>query len=491
MAAATGSKATSQFTWHSGAPLRSTATWSTIAYGGGRWVAVSQSGTAAVSTNGVSWTAFPTPAGTWQSLAYGNGEFVALASTSGSTEEMLSTSGTQWIALPGPDGPWSAISYGDGLFVAVSAQGQIVTSPNARVWTTRWSHENYQLTAITFGGSHFVAVDAALGATIFSANGEFWSRILSSRPETRWSAVAYGNSNFVALSGSGGGVTETSVYGRLWTLHSTSILQMVPAAAFGCGSFVAVGQVAGGSSGIESSWSGTTWTTSQVPSTSSGKWLSVAYGSHTFVALSSDGETVWTRPTSDCAATLPSTPRQVSGNVHGGEVWTYMHPARDPGGSPVVSYEVTLTYKGTTRKCVAPVSFQPNCIIRGLVNGTVYAVTTQARNRFGYSVTTDPELVIPVASSHFDAIATTRSVSQSTPVVLEVTGITANSEGIYPNTVVTVHVGPQVVTCRPNPFGECLLTVANLPAGSQDIFATYVGYGVSYRSPLTSVVVTP
>ena len=75
------------------------------------------------------------------------------------------------------------------------------------------------------------------------------------------------------------------------------------------------------------------------------------------------------------------------------------------------------------------------------------------------------------------------------PVTIQVTGVVANSEGIYPVTTVEVQVGPRLETCRPNPFGQCLLTFAHLPLGRQSIVAFYTGYGVSYRSPASSVLV--
>ena len=78
-------------------------------------------------------------------------------------------------------------------------------------------------------------------------------------------------------------------------------------------------------------------------------------------------------------------------------------------------------------------------------------------------------------------------VSQGGPVVVQVTGVHANNEGIYPITTITVHVGATIVHCHPNPFGECLLTVSNPPIGTDSIYATYTGYGTSYQSPTSYV----
>jgi hypothetical protein len=120
----------------------------------------------------------------------------------------------------------------------------------------------------------------------------------------------------------------------------------------------------------------------------------------------------------------------------------------------------------------------------------VYSVTTQAHNRFGYSVSTDPEFVIPVSSSRFSAVTTQATIEQSAPVVIQITGVVANSEGIYPVTEVTIHFGSTLAYCHPNPFGECLITIPNPAVGSTAIYATYKGYGRSYVSPTSHVTIT-
>jgi hypothetical protein len=97
--------------------------------------------------------------------------------------------------------------------------------------------------------------------------------------------------------------------------------------------------------------------------------------------------------------------------------------------------------------------------------------------------------VIPVATWTFSAMASEPVVAQGTPLVVQVTGVRANSEGIYPNSVITVHVGSRVATCYANPFGECLITISNPPVGSSLIYATYTGYGTSYQSPASHVTV--
>ena len=462
--------------------------WYSVNYGNGLWVALGHSPDVAVSTNGSTWTEYPVPAGSWQSVAYGNGRFVALSSTNANPEELVSSNGRSWAPVTGPAGPWTALTFGGGRFVAVSSSGQIDTSTNGMQWTPAWHHGNLDFTSVAYGDGHFVAGDSALGAVGISNNGVNWSRIFPApNSVASWKAVVYGEGEFVALDGSSSSYIATSVYGSVWTLHQLSPADVVDGATFGCGSFVGVGQSTTSTDNVISSTTGTAWSTAAVPIDTTTNWTAVGYGARRFVAVDAAGNIAWSRTTANCAAIVPISPQQVSGNINSGRVWTYMHPPSSAGGAPVNSYRVNIS-KGTfTRQCVAPVYFEPNCIIAGLANHQVYWVTAQSHNRFGYSVPTDPEFVIPVASSTFNAVASEAVVPRGGPLLVQVTGVRANNEGIYPTSTITVHVGARVVDCHPNPFGECLLTISNAPIGTDSIYATYTGYGTSYQSPTSHV----
>jgi hypothetical protein len=246
----------------------------------------------------------------------------------------------------------------------------------------------------------------------------------------------------------------------------------------------------GTSNPIISSPTGAQWAENIVPTSTQSNWTSISYGKGKYVALDSAGEIALSSG-SDCSANVPSAPLQVSGNVHGGEVWTYMHPSAQSGGAPVEGYRVAITDGITTTYCRAAVFYQPNCIVRGLQNHKIYWVTAQAYNRFGYSAPTDPEFVIPVPTWTLQVAAPPSSADQEAPsdspstssVDLQLTGVIANSSGFYPVTTVAVHFGSTLKTCRPNPFGECVITVSDPPTGTVPTYATYTGYGRSYRSP--------
>ena len=486
--------------------------WSAVAFLDGQWIALSHAGVIADSIDGTTWNEQPAPVGSWQTAAFGSGGFVALSSADVIPNEMVSSNGVQWSTLPGPPGTpeqaghpalygqWTGIVYGDGLYAAVSSVGTVATSSDGVTWTRSFWRPEDDFTSITFGDGRFVAVDAAEGDVLLSLDGLHWSLIrqplTGSVPAPtgglHLGAVAYGNGNFVALGGvgSGAGYVATSVYGYVWNLHRYSPAQAVDAVTFGCGSFVAAGQFLGATGPIISSPTGAVWEASTVATGDTSSWTAVTYGAGRYVAVDTTGDIFTSRSNADCSQTVPSPPQQVSGNIHSGQVWTYMHPPANAGAAPVEGYRVAITDGVTTRYCGAPVYFEPNCIINGLQNHKVYWVTAQAYNRFGYSAPTDPEFVIPVAAWTLDTAAPPLVVA-GTSAAVQVTGVIANSLGIYPVTTVSVHLGALVENCRPNPFGECMLTVADLPVGTVPIYATYFGYGRAYRSSTLEVVVAP
>jgi hypothetical protein len=503
--------------WTVSQPSTAPIAWSSVAFLDGHWIALSHSGNAATSSDGSVWTNQAVPVGSWDSVAYGAGRYVALSSADAVPNEMTSTNGEQWSTMSGPpgtprqagrptqNGRWTSLAYGHGLFVAVSGVGTVDTSPNGVTWTQRFWRPRNSFTSLTYGDGRFVAVDAKQGDILLSRTGVNWSLIFQpltgsvSAPigGVHFGAVAYGGGNFVAFgdSTSGAGYVATSVSGNVWTLHQYSPAQEVDTATYGCGAFLAGGTSTGTSDSLISSPTGAEWTGNNAPTSTQSPWTGVAYGSGRYVAVDAAGDMA-TSKGSLCAATVPSAPLQVSGNVHDGEVSTYMHPSSDSGGAPVEGYRVAITDGVTTRYCHAAVYFQPTCIITGLQNHKTYWVTAQAYNRYGFSAPTDPEFVIPVATWSLQVTAPSssdQSVPSYTPssssVDLQLTGIIANSEGFYPVTTVTVHLGSIVESCRPSPFGECLIRVKDPLNGAVPTYATYTGYGRSYRSPTVDLAI--
>ena len=144
-------------------PTLGAGTYSAIAFGGTTYVIISTGNNAtAFSTNAQTWTTGGTlPASTtWTSLAYGNGRFVAMAVT-GRIAYSLDF-GVTWIQPPTTAGAttsvlsssytWTKVRYGQGLFFAI-AQGTTVcaTSPDGVDWTVSALTGGPTWTNIAFG----------------------------------------------------------------------------------------------------------------------------------------------------------------------------------------------------------------------------------------------------------------------------------------------------------------------------------------------------
>jgi hypothetical protein len=122
------------------------------------------------SPDGITWTAQTAAANNdWVSVTYGGGLFVAVA-TSGTAANRVMTSpdGITWTAQTVAallNKNWLGITYGDGLFVAVSNAGtgnRVMSSPDGTTWTAQTSSSNDNWTAVSHGNGVFVAKSAAL-----------------------------------------------------------------------------------------------------------------------------------------------------------------------------------------------------------------------------------------------------------------------------------------------------------------------------------------
>jgi hypothetical protein len=144
-----------------------------IAYGKNRFVAI-KSGTnvtnhATSTTVTGTWTAGTLPSSSnWNSIAYGNNRFVAISNTSG-TIAAYSLDGITWAASTLPaTAVWTKVTYGQGVFLAVSTTTAAATSPDGVTWTVRaTSTAASGFSAVTFGNRNryglFVGVGAGTG----------------------------------------------------------------------------------------------------------------------------------------------------------------------------------------------------------------------------------------------------------------------------------------------------------------------------------------
>jgi hypothetical protein len=225
VAIASGTNATARsvnggVTWTAGGNLPASTTWTSIAYGQGRWVAVASGGTtSAYSTDGgVTWTAggnLPTSA-TWTAITYGAGKFVAIA-TASTAVAYSPDGGVTWVGGTGlANSNWSSVKFGNNKFVAVSATSGTVAafSLNGIAWTAATLPSTASWTGVTYGQGVFLAVSSTTAAAT-SEDGLVWTaRTISTSNSV---AAAFGDINqtgrFATISNSGTANTSSVLAG--------------------------------------------------------------------------------------------------------------------------------------------------------------------------------------------------------------------------------------------------------------------------------------
>lgn len=226
-------------TWTSGGalPVGMSGVTVGIAYGystvgSGRWVAVASSGATAYSVNGgISWVAGGAlPAGTYSCVAYGQGRWVAL--TTGNTINAYSTDGgVTWTAgtvLPAST-TWISVVYGANKFVAVSSDGTVNPAYSVDGGLS-WSSTGASgylgtgtITRIGYGQGVFVVTTSSSNNMSSSEDGINWT--------TRAITRASGTGAFRAVNGNP---------------SRTNIWAIIPSAATTAGSSAILGSTAKG-----------------------------------------------------------------------------------------------------------------------------------------------------------------------------------------------------------------------------------------------------
>jgi len=198
-------------------------------------IASGTNATARSVDGGVTWTAggnLPSSA-TWTSVAYGQGRWVAVAS-GGTASAYSEDGGATWVeggALPASE-KWISITYGAGKFVAIADESNdAASSPDGGVtWAGSTGLANSDWNSVAFGNNRFVAVSKTSGTVAaYSLNGIAWTA--ATLPTTAvWTGVTYGQGVFLAVSSTT--AAATSEDGIVWTARTIDTSNSV-AAAFG------------------------------------------------------------------------------------------------------------------------------------------------------------------------------------------------------------------------------------------------------------------
>lgn len=194
----------------SGAP-----TFTSVAFGGGIWVAVASNGGAYRSTDGVTFSSINTGnANALNYVTYGGSpaKFVAVGASNG-------TAGTILTSTDGATNTWTpqtsnagnnalnGVTFANGKFVALGANSTLVTSPDGVTWTARtMPSAGFPLSRVAFGDGYFVAVANTNNVFFTSSDAIAWVQVAPSLEvfnSSNGSAIAYGNGRFVVGAGLG------------------------------------------------------------------------------------------------------------------------------------------------------------------------------------------------------------------------------------------------------------------------------------------------
>jgi len=229
---------TNGVTWKTSTLPTKTLSYSEVAYGAGRFVAMANKTNAdAYTTNPARWSYTTTlPLAAWSGLAYGSGKFVAISQTTSGKGVIAaySTNGATWNRAVMPFGSpsvgqpsWQSITYGNGEFVAVGGyapQDAVAYSANGAIWTAANLSGNGWWDAIGYGTDGFVAVGQNGGSGSISTNATTWAGTQLPGDNTSWNSVAYGNGVYVAVQvgpsgflGQSFGAVAYSSNGTTWT----------------------------------------------------------------------------------------------------------------------------------------------------------------------------------------------------------------------------------------------------------------------------------
>lgn len=238
--------------------------------------------------------ASPATNASWQSMAYGNGVYVAVAANTSTAA--TSSDGTTWTQRTLPaSGTWMTVTFGAGLFVTVAQNSNMAaTSPDGITWTLRTMPANAAWRAVTYGGGRFVAVCNSALTTAYSLDGITWTAGGNLPATHSWQAIGYGAGAFLAFAGSNAAYAISTDGGVSWTQRSMPLNATYTAIVFGASGFVAVNN---GGANVHTSADGLTFTARTLPAGLNGlSWNAAAYVGGQYVMVANGSAAAATSP---------------------------------------------------------------------------------------------------------------------------------------------------------------------------------------------------
>ena len=243
--------------------------WQKVIYGNGIFVAFQNGHAVATSPDGSTWTVYTlttglncSPGGIWDGT-----QFVAMFSLSSNWYIYTSPDGAAWTqgallcptSIGSTAGTPTQIIFTGSLYVitfqTANVNVSIRTSPDLITWTAQSSPAGYWY-GLAYGNGVFVAISIGLSSPYImtSPNGIAWTAQTNTASAKNWKAIVFTGSIFVISGALTQAETAWSVDGVNWTLVNAAVdYNNWQAIAVGSGLAVAVAGVSGTTSAMHAS----------------------------------------------------------------------------------------------------------------------------------------------------------------------------------------------------------------------------------------------
>ncbi|MCT4639873.1 MAG: PKD domain-containing protein [Bacteroidales bacterium] len=206
-----------------------------VAYGNNIFVAVGyygnsfnneDKGSINYSADGINWNEVATMSGgdSWHKVVFDGGKFIVSGDYGAIT---TSTNGKDWNKeSTAEQRDWYSIAFNSSKYVFTSGAARFGVSDKADMMNVTVKKSNYNddvWYSIVYGADKFVMVGNN-GRAGYSTDGTDWTfKTIDKNNYTRFGAVAYGNSGYVATASVGSTYTAISTDGIDWTMRKNSI----------------------------------------------------------------------------------------------------------------------------------------------------------------------------------------------------------------------------------------------------------------------------
>jgi hypothetical protein len=202
--------------------------WSSVAFGNGRFVALSGSVShakriGAYSEDGITWHEFTYQSSSsyWCSVSFVRDIFIAhTGHWFNSNVGGYSLDGETWKELIFPSrGYWMQTAYGNGIFVSVGCTNPPIYSTNGIDWFESKLSFYECWSSVAYGNNVFAIISGGKNA-LFSCNGIDWNKgQFPFYPSAMLPSLSYGSNMFLTIQD---GIIEYSNNGINWTSAETS-----------------------------------------------------------------------------------------------------------------------------------------------------------------------------------------------------------------------------------------------------------------------------